>query len=257
MSIPTIKPKTKGDEECIKREMDAIYGIIADHLDIFCSKLKVPIDKAKNYIEELFSNHDILNHCLARSIGVISEKFFLKLKTHEGFVAAPGTIMNSALLYVLIRNFDLKKVFEAGTAQGFCASFLLLAAIKNGGHVDTVDLLNDSEVGKSILYDYSPSLTVHRGVNSTTFLREKNNNRQYYDLYCHDSTHTFSHMMRELCEFKKCEKDLFFVFFDDQHSDDFWNRCIKTNLFNKSGYDVMFTDSTRQLGGFLCYRKKC
>ena len=82
-----------------------------------------------------------------------------------------------------------------------------------------------------------------------------------YQFYSHDSLHTMSHMMKELLFFKKCNLDRFLIFIDDQNSENFWAKCIDSNAFNKSGYDVKFIaggDCTipDHLGGLILYERK-
>lgn len=255
MKIPKITFKDQQSLDIFKKEFNTIQKIIDEFLIPFCSAFSIHQEKAKQLIDELFSDKEIINYCIIRSIGNLNEQFFLKMKTYEGYIAAPGTILNAVFLYVLIRYFNLKNVFESGTASGFYSTFLLAAVEKNGGHLDTVDLLSGDGVGENILrFETTKCLSMFKGQDSLAFLKEKNICDEHYDLYCHDSTHTFSHMLRELCEFKKCGKESFFCFFDDQKSENFWQRCISMKLFEKKQYNIEFTNETEQLGGFLRYK---
>lgn len=255
MKIPTIYFKDQNSVDIYKKEFDVIQGTINRYLVKLCSAFNIEESKAGELLEELFSKLEILNFCKIRSIGNLNSDFFLKMTTYEGFPAAPGTILNAAFLYILIRYFNLKNVFEAGTASGFYSTFLLLAVEQTGGHLDTVDLLTGDGVGENILYPNSKCFSLFKGQDSISFLKEKNAKGVHYDLYCHDSTHRFPHMLKELSEFKKCKKDSFFCFFDDQRSDNFWQRCIDTKLFNKSGYNIKFTNEDAELGGFIKYER--
>jgi len=68
-------------------------------------------------------------------------------------------------------------------------------------------------------------------------------------------------MLKELYEFKKCRRDLFYVFFDDEREEDFWNRSVSLRLFDRRGYDVRYISGRESrlcghLGGFIQYKKK-
>lgn len=254
--LPQILIQDKESADIIHKEITIIYNSISFFTDYFCTLFKMDRKIAGDLLIELFENKEISNLCTIRCVSYLNEQFFLKLKTSEGYIAAPGTVLNAALLYLLVRYFKLKNVFESGTASGFYSNFIVYALQKNGdGHLDTVDLLSDG-VGESIIWKDSPFLTIHKQTNSINFLREKNQQQQYYDLYSHDSQHVFTHMFSELREFKKCDKDRFLCFFDDQRTENFWDRCIKMKLFDRSDYDVRFTEAAEQLGGFLQYVKR-
>lgn len=256
MAIPQVKLLTQEMIRVSQREFDIIQKVIGDFLPKFCSVFKISISSAQTLLNELFNDKTVLNYCTIRFVPPLNQEFFLKITSHEGYLAAPGTILNSAYLYILIRHFGLKNLFEAGTATGFYSSFLLLAAIKNGGHLTTCDLIGTPDVGSMILNSDSPHLSVLKQTDSLEYLKTQNKKKNFFDLYVHDSQHTFSHMLKELYQFKKCEKDSFFCFFDDQRSEDFWSRCVKMRFFDKQNYDIGFTNEEEQLGGFLHYVKK-
>ena len=254
--LPQILIQDKESVDILHKEIMKIYSCISFFSNYLCPIFKIEPKIADDIMIELFSDKEIANLCAIRCITQFNEEFFLKLKTSEGYVAAPGTILNGAILYLLIRYFKLENIFESGTASGFYSNFIVCALQKNNaGHLDTVDLLLDG-VGESIIWKDSSFLTVYKQTNSINFLREKNEKKQYYDLYSHDSQHVFTHMFSELKEFKKCDKNHFFCFFDDQRIENFWNKCIKMKLFDRSDYDVRFTETEEQLGGFLQYVKR-
>ena len=256
MKMPLVRMSDENTKKIVQNEIDTISRIIGYYVKSFCAAFEAKEETVVSLIDELFKNTDVMNYCLLRSIEDTNAKCFQTMKTLEDYVAAPGTILNGAFLYVVIRYFKLKNIFESGTASGFYTSFLLAALIKNGAdfNLDTVDLLSLDDVGKNILFD-SPNVHVYKATNSLDFLKAKNDKKEFYDLYCHDSQHTFNHMLKELTRFKKCEKDLYFCFFDDQRSQDFWSRCIKMGLFWKEGYQANLTNEPEQLGGFLQYKK--
>ena len=256
MKIPIVQIKGDKTKELIQGELDVIVRIISYFIGPFSKAFEIEMKVVEDYVNEALADKKILNYCIIRSVEDTNIQFFQTIKTYENYVAAPGTILNAVFLYVLIRHFKLKSIFESGTASGFYTSFLVAAAIKNGGdfNIDTVDILPVDDIGKNILFD-SPNIHVHKGTNSLDFLKDKNEKKLFYDLYCHDSQHTFNHMMKELIQFKKCEKDCWYSFYDDQRSENFWNRCISMKLFDKPGYSIKLTNEETQLGGFLEYRR--
>ncbi len=81
------------------------------------------------------------------------------------------------------------------------------------------------------------------------------------DLYCHDSLHTMKHMMKELLQFKKCQLDNFFIYIDDQNTDNFWQIVSSMKGFGKLGYNTEKIDGSESrlkahLGGFIQYTKE-
>ena len=68
-------------------------------------------------------------------------------------------------------------------------------------------------------------------------------------------------MSKELAIFKNTNKEKFFVFFDDQNADGFWNYCFNINGQSKNGYTFTKADGDSapivgHLGGFIRYLKK-
>jgi len=67
-------------------------------------------------------------------------------------------------------------------------------------------------------------------------------------------------MLKELIEFKKCELEEFFIYIDDQNTDNFWQKALQTNAFHKPGYSFKYISGNESrlrghLGGFLKYNK--
>jgi hypothetical protein len=88
----------------------------------------------------------------------------------------------------------------------------------------------------------------------------KNKLQHNASLYSHDSLHTMAHMMKELNEFKQSTSDEFYVFIDDEKSDNFWNKCIQMGAFKKPGYAVKYISGQESrlrghMGGFVQYKK--
>jgi hypothetical protein len=67
-------------------------------------------------------------------------------------------------------------------------------------------------------------------------------------------------MLKELIEFKKCDRDSFFMYFDDQDAENFWKKTLSMGGIKKQGYDVKYISGHESrlrghLGGFLKYDK--
>jgi len=177
-------------------------------------------------------------------------------------LGGPGTVLNSIVMYAIVRETKAKKILETGVANGFTTSFLLAAAIENGASLDSVEISPlKEEVAKHTPQEYKQydKWNLNIGVDSLEFL--KNIEEMDYDFYCHDSLHTLFHMKEELGFFKKCNKDKFYMFFDDQNDDNFWNICLDEDLFHKENFLVRHIDGASSrlgghLGGFLGYTKR-
>ena len=67
-------------------------------------------------------------------------------------------------------------------------------------------------------------------------------------------------MLKELNEFKNNKSLDFFVFIDDEKTDNFWQHCLNMGAFQKPGYSVKYISGAESrlqghLGGFLHYVK--
>lgn len=187
-------------------------------------------------------------------------------------LGGPGTFLNALVLYCLIRHAKILSVIETGVSGGFYTAFMLAALKKNKEENDTgLPVLtsleisdNKEEVAKLVPSEFRSAREsgVHwdllLGKSSLDRFKEMLNHSA--ELYSHDSLHTMSHMLKELMEFKKSKRDVFYVFIDDQDSDNFWAKCISSGAFNKPGFKVSMIDgrSSRlkgHLGGFIKYEK--
>lgn len=233
--------------------------IIKIALEDVAECFKIEKDLYKTYCkEEILKNKTLVSMIDKRSNEVID----WNEKTPLG---GPGTVLNAVVLYSLIRHYELFMAVETGVSGGFYTTFLLEALLgSNGGILRSIEISdNKEEVGKLIPKKWfeSPSWHLEIGTNSLDSLKnEEDDYNRIFHLYCHDSLHTMSHMTKELIEFKKCKNDRFFIFFDDQNSDLFWDRCLKTNTFLKPGYDVKYISGSesrlkKHMGGFLKYDK--
>lgn len=186
--------------------------------------------------------------------------------TQKTPLGGPGTSLNAIVLYCLVRHYRINRALETGVSGGFYTTFLLQSLDKSNGdesELRSIDLSSDArEVGKLIPEEKRTAVTYFDlilGEDSLEHMRNKLPHRSF-QLYCHDSLHEYPHMLAELQEFKKCELDQFFVYIDDQNSDDFWQRCLYLKLFNKPGYDIKCISGNESrlkghLGGFVKYEK--
>jgi hypothetical protein len=182
-------------------------------------------------------------------------------------LGGPGTVLNAVVLYCLIRHYGLEFVLETGVSGGYYSSFILAAVYHDPDQnsiplVRSLELSDDlDEVGKLVPDELQRDWECLTGIDSVTWLKDHGKGWSWnFQLYCHDSLHTMSHMLKELNEFKKCEEDRFFIYVDDQNSDNFWQKCLQMGAFKKPGYDVVYISGAESrlqghLGGFLKYEK--
>jgi len=206
---------------------------------------------------ELMPNESLYSVCKHRDVEDWREHFAL---------GGPGTILNAVVIYCLLRHYHIFSVIETGVSGGFYTSFILEAIHKNGGIVTSIELSDDlKEVGKLVPQKFKNSVfwNLVTGQDSISFLTNPDNKElaRTAQFYCHDSLHTMSHMLKELNEFKKCNEKEFFIFIDDQNSDNFWHKCLQTNAFRKPNNWVVNNISGNEsrlsghLGGFIKYNK--
>lgn len=227
--------------------------IVKIGLEDICGAFNIKEDLLKKYfIEEILKNQDLLD-----VIKIRNEIEDWRIATPLG---GPGTVLNGIIAYCLIRHYDLEFVLETGVAAGFCTCFLLAAVQKNNkGKLYSVELSDDEkEVGKLVKNKERWSLSM--GQDSIGYLKSSSELIEKTALFCHDSLHTMSHMLQELLEFKKCEKDRFLIYIDDQISDNFWTKCLRMKSFEKPGYEVSFISGAESrleghLGGYIKYEK--
>lgn len=217
----------------------------------------------EKYIENEIKKDELLVPLIERR----QNNFDWKIETPLG---GPGTSLNSCILYSLIRHFDMDNVLETGVAGGFYTLFILAALKKNyPAKLISLELSDDkSEVGKLVPqelrlpFDGISGWDLRMGTNSLEYFKilKSLGAEHKAQLYLHDSLHTFSHMVKELLEFKQSQSNHFIVFFDDQISEDFWNRCLKMKLFEKKGFDVKWISGQEcrlksHLGGFISFKR--
>lgn len=172
-----------------------------------------------------------------------------------------GTTLNACVLYCLIRHYRLYDILETGVSGGYYSAFILAALGKGPsyGVLESLELSDDKRiVGHLVPESFRKQWQLKMGRSSLEYFPPGYTHSD--QLYCHDSLHTMSHMLKELNEFKKSLSDRFFIFIDDEKSDGFWQKCLNTGAFKKPGYDVKYISGSESrlqghLGGFIKYQK--
>ena len=108
----------------------------------------------------------------------------------------------SRLLYFLVKFSQPDVVVETGVANGFSSSYILLAIDSlSKGRLISIDYLmmpwhTKEKVGQAIP---EPLRKWHELIigNSMTELRKLKNKTKHFDIFLHDSSHTYKHMMEE------------------------------------------------------------
>lgn len=180
-----------------------------------------------------------------------------------------GTTLNGCVLYCLIRHFGMISVVETGVSGGYYSAFILSALERhendswNNTQLTSLELSSNKEqVGKLVPQRLREPWALMVGRSSLDVFKdwESRGLKHAANLYCHDSLHTMSHMLKELNEFKKTKSEKFFVFIDDEKTDNFWQRCLQMGAFQLPGYSVKWISGAESrlnghLGGFLHYVK--
>lgn len=180
-------------------------------------------------------------------------------------LGGPGTVLNGVALYCLVRHYNMVNILETGVSGGFYTAFLLEGLRANSWEPSgliSIELSESPDVG-NLLPESLRELdwwNLVTGKDSIKCLKESYREVKHSYLFCHDSLHTMSHMMQELMQFKRSEMSQFFVFIDDQNSDEFWRRCLQTGAFKKPGYEVTYVSGNEcrvpgHLGGFIKFEK--
>ncbi len=239
--------------------MNTILDLIKVALQDIEKCFEIQDNLYEKYIEaEVLKDEDLL-----KLLNVRDNNFNWQVETPLG---GAGTTLNACVLYALIRHHNMCRVIETGVSGGYYSSFMLSALSKTLSKrqptLTSLEISDDlTKVGKlvpfKLLSDKVVAWDLQMGKSSLEFLTKE---KHWANMFSHDSLHTMAHMMKELAEFKKCTADEFFVFIDDEKSDDFWNRCLKLNAFNKPGYTVKLISGTESrlqghLGGFVRYKK--
>lgn len=228
-------------------------------------KFEIKQDLYSDYVEGEILKNDELVHLLH----LRNDNFDWTTQTPLG---GAGTSLNGIILYCLIRAKGMNYVIETGVSGGYYTAFMLEALHKGKEYplLTSLEISSDmKEVGKLI-----PEATRHKTIASCDHtevdwnLITGKSSLEYFKshpqhnatLYSHDSLHTMAHMMKELNEFKKSTSEEFYVFIDDEKSDNFWDKCLQMGAFKKPGYTVKYISGKESrlrghMGGFLQFKK--
>ena len=220
----------------------------------------------QKYVEdEIKKDKDLLNLINFRDSGVDWQK--------ETPLGGMGTTLNACVLYCLVRYYGMSDILETGVSGGYYSSFILSALSKSkdnslGPMLKSLEISNDEkEIGKLVPESLKNTINVKWdksffGLDSLEYFRNLHTTKTHheYDMYCHDSLHTMAHMTKELNEFKQSQSNMYFIFIDDEKSDNFWTRSLQTNAFKRNGYSVKWISGNESrlkghLGGFIFYVK--
>lgn len=252
--------------ELVWKCLDPIEQLCKVALEDVQNKFDIKTDLWAEYVEKEIK----LNKDLMYLIEKRQDNFDWATQTPLG---GAGTSLNAIVLYCLIRHHNMSHVIETGVSGGFYTAFMMSALAKSIDYPMLISLeLSDdmTKVGSLIpqsIRDLTKGNENHdeldwnlkTGKSSLEYFKEKNRTH-CADLYSHDSLHTMSHMMKELNEFKKSTRDNFFIFIDDEKSDNFWDKCLQNGAFKKPGFEVKCISGKESrlqghLGGFIQYNK--
>jgi hypothetical protein len=239
--------------------LNCIEDVLRVGLEDIADCFRIKENLYEKYVEkEIFKDNLLFSLMQKRDYGFIDYK-------SETPLGGSGTTLNACVLYSLIRHYEIGDVIETGVSGGYYSSFMLAALQHNTfagncpGILTSLELSDDKEkVGKLVPENLKIGWDLRMGKSSLDyFISHKNHSAQ---LYSHDSLHTMSHMLKELKEFQKSKSNNFFVFIDDEKSDNFWNRCIQTGAFKLPGYSVKHISGAESrlnghLGGFIRFER--
>ncbi len=202
----------------------AIYAIknrkVSEFVDL---KIQKDRDKKKNKRKAEYVYNEIYSEEALKKIfpnQTFVDKIFVELESHiESFINSKKdlkypTIENPyqiefglgknicRLLYFLVKFSQADVIVETGVANGFSSSYILLALDSlNKGKLISIDYLvmpwhAKEKVGQAIP---EPLRKWHELIigNSMTELEKLKNRTKYFDIFMHDSSHTYKHMMNE------------------------------------------------------------
>lgn len=113
------------------------------------------------------------------------------------FVATPGGIHRdeALMLYLVVRSLKPAAVLETGTYRGTSTTFIA-SALKHNGSGVVVDI--DREAGRDIPQELREQVVLIRGRASTAAFAEIADRWPQFDLFFHDSRHTYGNVRTEL-----------------------------------------------------------
>lgn len=263
--------------------LDNIEQLCKTALEDIQNCFGIKVDLWQEYVQkEIKSNEYLMNLINTRQGDFDWQK--------ETPLGGAGTTLNAIILYCLIRHNKMRKVIETGISGGYYTTFMLFAMQENekneyGARLISLELSDDKEkVGKLIpqhfnflkgksdsriwcpilgetslkYFEDSDKLVEQFGPTSKQY--PKQTSVHDANLYSHDSLHTMSHMMKELNHFKRAHNSHYYVFIDDEKSDNFWDKCVLMNAFKRTGYNVKYISGKESrlkghMGGFIQYRQ--
>jgi len=201
----------------------AIYAIknhkVSEFVDLKLQKDRNKKSKRKeDYIENEINADEALKEIFPNH--TFDDKIFVELENHiENFknlkkdlrypsVENPYQIEFGLgknicrLLYLLVKLSQPEIVVETGVANGFSSSYILLALDSlNKGKLISIDYLvmpwhTKEKVGQSIPKSLRKRHELIIG-NSMIELAKLKNITKHFDIFMHDSSHTYKHMMKE------------------------------------------------------------
>jgi hypothetical protein len=250
-------------------DITPILNLTKIALEDIQEKFDIKENLYKKYVEEEILKND----CLLHLLHLRNDNFDWVKETPLG---GAGTSLNGIVLYCLIRLKNMDYVIETGVSGGYYTTFMIeaLHATRKWPILVSLEISsNMKEVGKLI-----PQNTINKtipnshnddvdwnlvtGKSSLDYFSDLklSKSTHHAGLYSHDSLHTMAHMLKELNEFKQSVSDEFYVFIDDEKSDNFWDRCLQTGAFKKQGYVYSYISGKESrlnghLGGFIKYNK--
>jgi len=186
-------------------------------------KLQKDGDKKKSIRKEEYMEKEVSAQEALKNIfpyETFDEKIFVELEKHiDNFVSLKKELKYPSnenpypikfglgknvcrLLYYLVKYSQPDIIVETGVANGFSSSYLLLALNSlNKGKLISIDYLvmpwhTREKVGQAIP-DYLRKWHDLIIGNSMTELEKLKNSTKHFDIFIHDSSHTYKHMMNE------------------------------------------------------------
>lgn len=222
--------------------------------------LGVPTDVLVGYYEELREDEEFLNALNRRMETVRSQHGFEKGIFRMGRVPSIDWFaFERVLLYVLVRHRRPRTILETGVFYGGNTAFLLQALARNGeGRLLSIDFPDSQirragessrhpQVGDSELYDEGlrPGFLVPEHLEPFWELVEGDSlaviptRPERFDLYVHDSDHSYAFLKREMAAARMRLMDDALILVDDiDWSNAFYEFCAAQRL-----YPLLLTDN--------------
>ena len=174
------------------------------------------IDTLKSFLEDIKKNYDLQKHLddqylkLSRLISSETDKLYFAKNNPGGRLNRNAQEHAGFLLYILVRALKPNTFVETGVSGGESSSYILQAMNDNNkGHLYSIDLPPDFDQkarnvvipngetsGWAIPTHLKKSWTLKLG-SSKDLLNPLLQNLKEIDMFCHDSLHTYDHMLFE------------------------------------------------------------